>query len=169
MTTPFDWKSRLTDCLRATEYLCLATVDTEQGTWSNPVYFSWDNQAALYFISLSSSRHMKNITKDARISAAIYPTNQSTHGDVFGIQLTGNARILETTEEITSAYQQYYHRVHPETDQSIGSPLSSFLAKNSWRLVQILPNEIYYFNTEFFPEETHGRQCVPLPLQVDLP
>lgn len=91
----FDWKKYLTDCMQSTEYCCIATVDPK-GVWSNPVYFSWDDNFNFYFISQMHSRHMQNIQKNQRISAAIYKTEQK--GDIAGIQLEGTAKILTETD-----------------------------------------------------------------------
>lgn len=71
-TEDFDWKKHLLDCLQSTDYCSVATVDKESGVWVNPVYFAWDDEFNFYFISLMKSRHMQNITKDSRVSLAIY-------------------------------------------------------------------------------------------------
>lgn len=53
----FEWKKYLLECMKSTDYCCIATVD-EKGVWSNPVYFAWDDKFNFYFISQMGSRHM---------------------------------------------------------------------------------------------------------------
>ncbi len=158
----FEWGNYLNNCLESTEYLCLATVDGESGVWSNPVYFSWDTHLNIYFISLPNARHMHNLIQDPRASVSIYPTNQLSQGEVFGMQAEGRAEILTTKEDISAAYALYYRRVDPKTQQSEHQPLESFLLGiSAWQFVKFSPEKIYYFDTRFFDEEQQGRQEVP--------
>src|SRR3989344_5152079 len=71
----FEWEKYIIECLESTDYCSMATVDSK-GVWSNPLYFAWDENFNLYFISQPNSRHMQNIEKDPRVSAAIYSTAQ---------------------------------------------------------------------------------------------
>lgn len=149
----FDWKKYLLECMNSTDYCCIATVD-KKGVWSNPVYFAWDEQFNLYFISQMHSRHMQNLNKNPRIAISIYKTEQK--GDVVGIQLEGTAKILheeDGKEEIQHAYDTYYGRAGhgPNVQQYINNP--------TWLYVKITPEQIYYFDTRFFDEE---RQEVPI-------
>lgn len=136
--------------MESTNYCCIATVD-KKGVWANPVYFAWDNKFNLYFISQMRSRHMQNLTKNPTISVAIYKTEQK--GDVLGIQLEGNAKIiLDDKEEIRHAFDTYYGRAGK------GPDVQGYMNNPTWLYVKIIPEHIYYFDTRFFDEE---RQEVP--------
>lgn len=152
MTDPkaFDWKKHIDEALKATDYCCIATVD-EKGVWSNPVYFAWDEKYNLYFISQMHSRHMQNIKKNSRVSVSIYKTEQK--GDVIGIQLEGEAKILETEEDKKSAHTVYYGRT--------GSLEQNEFAMHDpkWVFVRITPQQMYYFDSKTFGEE---RQVIPM-------
>ena len=149
----FDWKKYIIECLKSTDYCCIATVD-QKGVWSNPVYFAWDDNFIFYFISQMKSRHMQNIKKNARVAFSIYKTEQK--GDVVGIQVEGDAVILtkdDSKNEIQHAYDVYYGRAGhgPDVQQYINNP--------TWLYVKIKPEKMYYFNTRFFEEE---RQEIPI-------
>jgi uncharacterized protein YhbP (UPF0306 family) len=146
----FDWKKCLIDCMSSTDYCSIATVDGK-GVWVNPVYFAWDNEFNLYFISMLQVRHMQNITKNPRLAVAIYKTEQK--GDVVGVQLEGEARILENEGDRKNAHQVYYGRV--------GSLEQNEFAMHDpkWLFVKITPEQIYYFDSKIFGEE---RQTVPM-------
>lgn len=149
----FDWKKHITECMSSTDFCCIATVDPK-GVWSNPVFFAWDKDFNLYFISQMTSRHMKNIQNNPRISVSIYKTEQK--GDVAGIQLEGTASILtknDHNEEIQHAYDTYYGRAGHGTD------VEGYKKDPTWLYVKIIPEQIYYFDTRFFNEE---QQVVPM-------
>jgi nitroimidazol reductase NimA-like FMN-containing flavoprotein (pyridoxamine 5'-phosphate oxidase superfamily) len=153
-TERFDWKKHLVACMESTEYCCLATVDSK-GVWSNPVYFAWDENFNLYFISQPSSRHMKNIEKDSRIAVSIYSTGQSTFDDVAGIQLEGKAQILAEEAAVEKARVVYAGRKYSDLKQGEEDP---YLHSSDWLFVKITPEHLYYFDTRFFDEV---RQEVP--------
>jgi len=149
----FDWKRYLIECMQSTDFCSIATVDTK-GVWSNPVYFAWDDQFNLYFISQMSSRHMQNLKRNPRISVSIYRTEQK--GDVAGIQLEGETTIIskkDGKDEIEHAYHVYYGRA------GHGPDVQRYLNDPTWLYVKITPEQIYYFDTRFFDEE---RQIVPM-------
>lgn len=146
----FDWKKHLLDCMNSTDYCSIATVD-DKGVWVNPVYFAWDEEFNLYFISMPRARHMQNIAKNPRVAVAIYKTEQK--GDVIGIQLEGNVRILKGQDEKQKAHKVYYGRVS-SLEQN-----EPFIDNPKWLFVKITPEQIYYFDSKTFGEE---RQTVPM-------
>lgn len=145
----FDWKKHLSECMQSTDYCCIATVD-RKGVWTNPVYFAWDKNFNLYFISMPHVRHMQNIAENPRVAVAIYKTEQE--GDVIGIQIEGEAYILKDQEEKQKAHQIYYGRVGSLKQNK------PFIDNPHWLCVKITPENIYYFNSKVFGEE---RQQVP--------
>ncbi len=148
----FEWKKYLLECLNSTDYCCIATMD-KKGVWSNPVYFAWDNEFNLYFISQMHSRHMQNLSKNSRIAVSIFKTEQK--GDVIGIQLEGTASILakHDRKEVQHAYDTYYKRA------GHGPDVQGYINNPTWLYVKITPESIHYFDTRFLKEE---RQSVPL-------
>lgn len=146
----FDWKKHIEECLNSTDYCSIATVDSENGVWNNPAYFAWDESYNFYFISMMKTRHMQNIKRDGRVSVAIYKTEQK--GDVIGVQLEGDAKLLEAKEEIDLAGKVYYGRTG-SLEQN-----GSFQHDPVWIFVKITPKNIFYFNSKIFGEE---RQEIP--------
>lgn len=146
----FDWRKYLLECMESTNYCCIATVD-EKGVWANPVYFAWDDRFNIYFISQMHARHMQNLKKNSRIAVAIYKTEQKE--DVAGVQIEGNAHILDDDEEIKKAFDIYYGRVGK------GPDVARYIDNPAWIFVKMIPENFYYFDTRFFDEE---RQTVPL-------
>lgn len=151
MKKDFNWNKYLKECLESTKYCCIATIDPK-GVWANPVYFAYDENFNLYFISQMKSRHMQNLKKDSRISVSIYKTEQK--GDVVGTYIEGKAKIiLDDKEEIQKAFDVYYGRAGK------GPDVQGYIDNPTWIYVKIVPEIIYYLDTKILGED---RQEVPL-------
>ncbi len=152
MKKDFDWKKYIEEGLSATNFCTIATIDPK-GAWSNPVYFACDKNYNFYFISQISSRHMKNIKNNPRVSMSIFSTSQTK--DIVGIQIEGAARILtdKDKDKVEAACKTYYGRA------GYGPDMQEYLNNPTWIYVKIAPDNIYYFDTRFFEEV---RQNVPI-------
>lgn len=155
----FDWKKYVPEALQRTNFLSLSTHD-EGGSWTCPVYFAYDPNLDLYFISQPKSRHMRNIQTNGSISAAIYSTEQSPDGDIIGLQLSGKA-VLVPDHEVERAYGIYFARRFPTAGKSDKPPAVHMGKGAEWKFVRIIPVELYYFDTRHFDE---ARRAVPLAL-----
>jgi uncharacterized protein YhbP (UPF0306 family) len=150
-----NWSSLLQECLSSTEYMALATTGAD-GLWNQAVYFAWDDRCQLYFMSMPSSRHMQNIVANGAAAAAVFSTNQAPTKKAVGIQIRGRAKILGG-HEAADAHKIYFTRA--PIVEGIPHELREFLGPQaSWKLVQVTPEEIGYFNSELFGEH---RQVVP--------
>lgn len=157
----FDWKKHLRATLESTYYCALATSGPD-GAWVNPVYFAYDDKFNLYFISMLSSRHMRNIGAGAPVAVAIYATNQPPGHDVNGIQLSGRAELMKD-DDVPQACDIYYGRAGAA--EAIGgkpNPHEHMGDDATWKFVKIVPTEVFYFDTRFFDEVKEGRQRVPI-------
>ncbi len=151
MTDGFDWKKYVTECLQSTEYCSIATAGVD-GVWANPVFFAWDDNFNLYFISQMHSKHMQNLSQDKQIAVAVYKTEQK--GDVAGVQIKGKANILTGDPgAIKNAFDIYYGRAGK------GEDVEGYINNPTWIFVKITPEKVSYFDTRHFGEE---RQEVPL-------
>jgi len=152
---PVEWPKLLRECLSSTDFLALATTGLD-GLWNNAVYFAWDERLSLYFMSMPASRHMQNIAANGEASVAIFSTAQSPQARAVGMQLRGTARILPDSA-VPAAHRVYFDRA--PIINGIPHKLEEFLgASAAWKLVQITPQEIGYFNSEIFGE---NREVVP--------
>lgn len=87
----FDLNKYLKACLESTTFCSIATVDPK-GVWVNPVFFAYDKDLNLYFISQMHSRHMQNIVNNKRVAVSIYKTEQKD--DICGTYLEGEAEAM---------------------------------------------------------------------------
>lgn len=152
----FNWKKYLIAAFENTNFMAISTTG-EDGSWTNPVYFAYGEKFNLYFISMSTSKHMQNLAKNRDLSVAIFSTAQNPGKDVFGVQLKGQG-IIVPDSEVEAAYKVLYKRRFPKTGRSSKDPKEHMGPTAVWKLVRIEPDEIHYFDTRFFDEE---RQRVP--------
>ncbi len=156
----FNWRKHLEETLASTCYCCLAVQDYT-GVWANPVYFAYDANFSIYFISMPSSRHMKAVGAGAPVAVAIYATDQPAGGDVRGVQISGHATLVQD-DQVASAAETYYSRAGAAEAMGGLPDLSKHLGDSAvWKFVKIVPEEIFYFDTRFFDEVKEGRQKVP--------
>ena len=143
-----EWKKRIIECLNSTEFLALSTCRNGR-TWTCPVFFAYDEKFNFYFISQPGSKHMQNILVNGEISVAIYSTNQSAAGDVFGVQFSGKAVMLPDSE-VEKAFQIYYARSPKAAVMKDNKPEKYKGSKVAWKFVKIIPSEIHIFDTKSF-------------------
>jgi general stress protein 26 len=111
--------AQVQEALGRTDIMALATLDEDGGSWASPVLFDHDADLHLYFASLPDARHVRNIRRDPRVSAAIY-SYPGPPGGNLGLQIKGTAE--------------------PADDSS--SPQS-----DGWQRFRITPDEAWLFDS----------------------
>ena len=61
------------------------------GSWTTPVQYRYKKRLELSFVSLMGAKHVANILRDSRVSAAIHYPEQFASGGSLGLQLKGKA------------------------------------------------------------------------------
>jgi uncharacterized protein len=134
----FDWSSHLKLALDSTQFMALASRG-EQGMWNHAVFFAYDSDVNVYFISQPESRHMQNISSNREVALAIFSTGQSPTGDVVGLQIRGQATILQDND-VPSAHKIYYQR--SPAIPVIPEKLDAYMgASAAWKFVRVSPLE----------------------------
>jgi len=85
-----DWNGRVREALKRTDIMALSTLGPD-GSWTTPVQYRYNKKFELSFVSLMDAKHVANILRDSRVSAAIYHPEQFASGGSLGLQLKGNA------------------------------------------------------------------------------
>ncbi len=159
-----DWNTHLTEVMDRTEFMALTTSGPE-GNWVCPVQFSYDEHLNLYFKSMPHSRHMQDIRANPDVAIAIFSTNRFPGGDVAGIQLQGQAKILSAQSEVEVAAKYHYGRSQPEIDYH--TRVAERMGENAeWNFVKVVPTEVWCFDTRHFDEERQRVSLEGLALKV---
>lgn len=95
-------------------HLSLATSDGD-APWVCEVHFAYDNELNLYFRSLSSRRHSKEITQNPKVAGNI--VNQyKLEDEIVGVYFEGTAKKLEPGDEQNTAFECIKERLGTSND-----------------------------------------------------
>lgn len=121
--------------------MTLATQGSD-GPWAAAVFYANDG-FSLIFLSSPSTRHARNLARDARCAATI----QEDHGDwsrIKGIQMEGRVTELRGDEERHA--QQIYGEKFPIASPlgKVPSPIVKALAKIRW--FKLVPEHFHFID-----------------------
>jgi len=125
--------------LKTNIYMTLATADAKGEPWASPVFYCKDNKNNLYFISPPSSKHMKNIEGNNRVSFAIFDSRQP-QGDLNGIQGYGEVNKL-TGNNLVKGLKYYNTTFIKITAENLQNDAP-------YRLYKLAPRKMYVVNTD---------------------
>ena len=84
--------ARVRELLAGHNTLTLATAG-EGGAWAASVFYASDEHCNLYFVSDLKTRHGRDMSREARVVAAIN-RDVATWDEVIGLQIEGRAEVL---------------------------------------------------------------------------
>lgn len=154
-----DWNLKVEEALDRTEFMAISTVGPE-GSWTNPVAFTYNEKADLFFISMMDALHVKNILANSQISGAIFKTERFAEGDVLGLQIKGECVHLTDKEEIVEAASYYFGRRASNDEFRIKTSEKSG-EDALWQFFKITLTELWCFDSRVFGEK---RERVDLSL-----
>jgi uncharacterized protein YhbP (UPF0306 family) len=99
-----EWPAKLLDFIAAENTLTLAT-NPDGSPHACDLFFVHSGNV-FYFLSDPKTRHVKNLTRDPRISATIHG-RALTWQDIRGIQMEGTALRVDNHVERAHAFAQY--------------------------------------------------------------
>lgn len=145
-----EWTQFVKEKLDASQFVSLATQGVE-GPWVCPVYFAFDAQFNLYFISQpATSLHMQHIAESPAVACAVYDSHQKTDSKVAGVQIKGKAHFVDA-DEVQHAFDTYFAATPARTPSGAAHRPEAYAEESSiWRLVKIVPEEIWVFSEEDF-------------------
>jgi uncharacterized protein len=90
--------------------LCaVATVSSRGRAHVNTVYFAWDDELTLVWLSDPEAQHSRNVRGGGSAAVAVFDSTQSWGGPDRGIQLFGSAREAgRAAEEAESVYARRF-------------------------------------------------------------
>jgi uncharacterized protein YhbP (UPF0306 family) len=124
--------------LAAHNVMTLATVGAD-GPWSAAVFYT-SEEFTLYFVSSPSSRHARDLARDARVAAAIHEDYRDWRA-IQGIQLAGRVERLEG--ESREAALACYRGKFPFLNRVTGPVLAALGRAACYRLT---PSELHWID-----------------------
>lgn len=149
--TDVDWNALVKEALDRTEFMAISTIG-EDGSWTCPVQFGYDETLNLYFRSMPSSKHMRHLLSDDRMSVAIFKTERFPETKaVLGLQMRGRAKLLTERHEVEEAARHFYSRspgtieYRTKVDEHLGEDAA-------WKFVKIVPEEAGCFDSRIIAQ-----------------
>ena len=99
--------------IETNNYVTVATTDNEGNPWAAPVFFAYDKDYNLYFLSAVDSRHAENLAQNPNIAAVIFDST-SPVGQSDGVQLEGKVIPVER-KAVAKVINIYCKRLFPNS------------------------------------------------------
>ncbi len=131
MTTELNVLAK--NIIEGNQYLALGTVSNNV-FWVSPLAYSYDENWNFYFVSLPSSKHCVNLSKNGKVSFAIYDSHQGW-GTGVGLQIEGIVEKVNPSE-FSKVTKIYFTRKYP-----CGNVSNDFADG----LKKLLDNQTYFF------------------------
>lgn len=122
------------------DYMTIATADLDGTPWVSPVFFVFDENLNLIWVSNKDARHSILIRKNPRVAIVIFDSKaQEGTGDAVYIEAT--ARELVDGAEIEAGMKV---RLKRETCEEFKvKSISDVKDEKSWRMYCASPNKLY--------------------------
>lgn len=146
MINLMDPRKLITEYLQKKHMMQLATLSGEQ-PWICTVYYIVDNQLNLYWLSLESRRHSKEIIAHSKVAVAI-PVKFDNGEPVIGIQIEGSAQQLDSSLGLKQLAESYANKFGRTTQW-----VEDFCAnKTEHKMYKFTPNLFVLFDEQNFPK-----------------
>ena len=150
---------RARDLIEAAYHMTLATADATGKPWSSPVFFAYDEDFNLYWVSSADTIHSANIR--IRPQVAITILGQPPDYVNNGVYFDAVAMELDNVADVIRAIQ--IRRKRPEEERFMIKSPSDVLGRAVWRMYKAVPVTIYTDK-----EETVEGQCITTRVKVSL-
>ena len=142
-----DVRSLITDYLKGTQQMQLSTCLDNQ-PWTCTVYYAYDENLDLYWLSRPERRHSREIEANPNVSGTI--VKQHTYGEkVRGIQFVGKAKKLTGIEAVHG--MKVYSGRYSTPRERVNNILAG--ANGEKHVVyKIIPSQYQLFDEVNFPQ-----------------
>lgn len=124
-------------------YKLMSVATNGEFPWIASVYYAFDQDLNLYFLSAPTTIHAKQIIQNHKVSVAVCDSHQDVNQPKKGLQLSGIAKQLSDPNEIKYALQLWKAKLGKTDDD-----LSYERVKTS--MFKITPKIIKLFDQERF-------------------
>lgn len=142
-----DLKTLIHEYLQSTRMMQIATC-AKNVPWNCTVYFAYDEELNLYWISKPTRRHSQEIIDNPRVAAVIVHDQQPPQSAVRGLQCEGIAELLSGADEEKAA--KIYTR-QLDREESLLQDIRS--GENPHKFYRIRPRRFVLFDRINFPEQ----------------
>src|SRR3989344_1427014 len=144
-------KDLLSLYLKSQNLMTLATGG--KAPWVATVYYTFDKEFNLYFVSSPRSKHCQDIEKNNNVACSIYNSHIKNSEKKTGLQLQGTASKVEGWDR-SKFLLKMWHKAAPGMEEIVN--VKNMMNKViSSRVYKITPTYIKFFNEPEFGEEKY--------------
>jgi nitroimidazol reductase NimA-like FMN-containing flavoprotein (pyridoxamine 5'-phosphate oxidase superfamily) len=152
-----DHGSRLHALIEGNQHMTLATADAAGQPWASPVFYAYDEEHRLYWVSAKNARHSENIRARPQVGIVIYQAGD--HTDALYIE--AEAEELNDQDEVVPAIAVMQSR--PQPPRWMIKDVTDITGDAVWRIYRAIPMKLYLRE-----EATEGGQAIARRRSVDL-
>ena len=122
-------------------HMVVATADTAGKPWVSPLFYMYDEDLNLYWVSGKTALHSQNIRSNPRVAVCIFgPATADEPDSLHGIYFDAEAQELTDEAELSRAVQIMQQRAQPE--KYMIKSLADVTGDAAWRVYKATPHEI---------------------------
>ncbi|NCN44997.1 MAG: hypothetical protein COU63_00255 [Candidatus Pacebacteria bacterium CG10_big_fil_rev_8_21_14_0_10_36_11] len=133
-----------------TERVQMVIATQGEHPWIATVYYSFDDDLNLYFLSNPETIHCKHITANPQVAVAIADSPQNPASKKMGIQIFGLAEQITSKNKIVHALKLWRNTLNVKSDAYTYEGMMKKLIKG--RMYKITPKKMKFFNEEVWEE-----------------
>lgn len=142
-----DVRELIFEYLKQAKLMQLATSIDNQ-PWVCSVWFAFDSDLNIYWMSQAAMRHSGEVLQNARVGCAIALPHE-TSDTPRGVQLQGTATIVSDPETFAAARSLYEGRIFP--GEKIDAMFNDTSVSRSF--YKIVPSEFVLYDPVNFPDD----------------
>jgi uncharacterized protein YhbP (UPF0306 family) len=144
--------------LAENQYMTVATSTTDGKPWISPVFFAYDDEYNLFWVSNKDALHSRLIRENERVAIVIF--NSTAHeGKADGVYFEAVASELSDWEEIRHAMEILDKRVKVDEYRIVDQ--SQVTGQATWRIYRAKPQvasklgDCHYVNGQLVDKRIH--------------
>lgn len=140
-------KQIVLDFLKTNKMMQVATFGKDH-PWIANVYYVFDNDLNLYFLSGEKTLHCRQIAENEKVACAISDSHQGLHDKQIGLQMWGTAKKISDLEKLRFALGKWKEVLNEKDDELSAENILNNVIKN--RVYKISPKKIKIFSKQLF-------------------
>lgn len=120
-------------------YMTLSTASSDGKPWISPVFFSYDDQFNLYWVSNKNSRHSTLIRQNPQVAIVIF-NSQAVDGEIDAVYIEAAVSELDDAKEIDIAVEALGRRYQKEEFRV--KSMDAVTKDAVWRIYKATPKAI---------------------------
>ena len=126
-----DYIQQAKEIIEANVYMTICTVSPEGNPWVSPVFFVYDDQYNLFWVSNKDARHSQYVSNNKKVAIVIFDSS-AVVGTGDGVYFESEAGELSDVEEINKVTEIWNQRA--EKEEFMIKDIGEVTGSGVWRI-----------------------------------